>query len=806
MLDSFQQDLFYGFRMLWKKPAFSIIAIGTLALGIGATIAIFSVVNGVLLRPLPYKDAERIITVWQNDHRRGVAQQKFSPPNFLDYKQRNHVFEGMAALRPYGLDYTGGGEPETLQCWLVSEGFFQILGAGALHGRTFLPEEYQPGQEHVALLSYGLWNRRFGGDPKTVGQTMVLGNVPYTIVGILPPDFHFTEKRELMVPYVISEAEKRRRRAIYLSVFARLKPGVTLEQAGADMDTIAAQLAQEYPETNQEVGVTMVPLPKQYLGEVRPALLMLFGAVGLLLLIACTNVASLLLVRGAQRGREFAIRAALGATRKRLVRQLLIENIILALLGGLGGLVLGWSVHLILALSPGNLPRIGEVRLDRTVVAFALGVSVLTALIFGLLPLLQLSKPDLQGTLKEGGRTATGGFMHHRLRSLLVVSEMALALVLLIGAGLLARSFIRLLQTDPGFAVNNVLTLQVHIYNLNPKPEQQIAYFDQVLERLTNLPGVINAAAVSAPPFVGEGSIEINNAFAIEGQPPPPAGQEPTAYQTVVTTDYFQTLSIPLIRGRGFSRTDNQQSVPVALINNTMARRHWPGEEAVGKKIRILWSNQPLTAEIVGVVGDVRHTGLDSSPRPEIFLHHPQAPFGSMTFVVRTADDPLKLLPEIKQEVWAVNKYQPIYSIRTEEQLISESLSNRRFSLFLLGMFAVISLVLAGVGLYGLISISTSQRTQEIGVRMALGAQTSTIMKMVIGEGVLLAVLGIGVGLIGSFLLTRFLNSMLFGITPTDPFTFASISVLLVLVALLASYIPARRATKVDPIMALREE
>jgi putative ABC transport system permease protein len=396
--------------------------------------------------------------------------------------------------------------------------------------------------------------------------------------------------------------------------------------------------------------------------------------------------------------------------------------------------------------------------------------------------------------------------MHHRLRSLLVVSEIALALVLLVGAGLLARSFIRLLQTDPGFAVNNVLTLQVHIYNLNPKPEQQIAYFEQVLERLTNLPGVINAAAVSAPPFVGEGSIEINNPFVIEGQAPPPPGQEPTAYQTVVTTNYFQTLSIPIIRGRVFTRNDNKQSVPVALINNTMARRHWPGEEAVGKKLTISWSNQPLTLEIVGVVGDVRHTGLDSSPRPEIFLHHSQAPFGSMTFVVRTADDPLKLLPEIKGELWAVNKSQPIYSIRTEEQLVSESLSSRRFSLFLLGLFAVISLVLAGVGLYGLISISTSQRTQEIGVRIALGAQTSTIMKMVIGEGVILALLGIGVGLIGSFLLTRFLNSMLFGIRPTDPLTFASISILLVLVALLASYIPARRATRVDPLIALRQE
>ena len=806
MFDSLRQDLVYGVRMLLRKPGFSLTAILTLALGIGASTAIFSVVNGVLLRPLPYNDAERIITVWQNDHRRGIPQQKLSPPNFLDYKQRNQVFESMAVLRPYGLDYTGGGEPETLQAWLVSEGFFQVVGVNALHGRTFLPEEFQQGQQQVALLSYSLWQRRFGGDPKLVGQKMVLDGAPYTVVGILPPDFHFTDKRELMVPYVISEGEKRRRSATYLAAFARLKPGVTLDQARADMNSIATQLAQEYPQTNQDVGITAIPLPEQYLGEVRPALLMLFAAVGLLLLIAATNVASLLLVRGAQRGREFAVRAALGATRKRLIYQLLIENFILGLLGGLGGFLLSWSVYLILAFSPSTLPRISEVRVDTTVLAFALGISLITAIVFGLLPLVNLSKPDLQGTLKEGGRGATHGFMHHRLRSLLVISEMALALVLLIGAGLLARSFVRLLQNDPGFATDNVLTLQVHVYNLNPKPEQQIAYFQQVLERIKHLPGVKDAGAVSAPPFVGEGSIEINNPFTIDGQPAPPQGQEPTAYQTVVTTDYFHTLSIPVLRGRLFTQSDNEQAVPVALINSTMARRFWPNEEAVGKKITMRWSNQPLTTEIVGVVGDVRHTGLDSSPRPEIFLHHPQAPFGSMTFVVRTVGDPLKLLPEIKGELWAVNKDQPIYSVRTEEQLVSDSLASRRFSLFLLGVFAVISVILAGVGLYGLISISTSQRTQEFGIRIALGAQASTILKMVIREGVLLALIGVGIGLVGSFVLTRFLSNMLFGITSTDPLTFAAISVLLLLVALLASYIPARRATRVDPIIALRQE
>jgi len=806
MLDTFGQELIYALRMIVKKPGFSLIAIATLALGIGASTAIFSVVNGVLLRPLPYKDPGRIMTVWQNDHLRGLDRQKISPANFLDYKERNQVFETMAALRPYGFDYTSQGEPETIQSWLVTDGFFQIVGTNALQGRTFLPEEFTPGKQKVVLLSHGLWKRRFGSNPNMVGQSMLLDGEPFTVVGILPPEFHFTDKREMMIPAVFSEGEKKRRSATYLYVFGRLKPGVTKEQADANLNSIAGELAQQYPQTNGQLEMATVALPDQLLGDVRPALLILLGAVGLLLLIACVNVANLLLVRGAQRAREFAIRAALGATRRHLVRQLLIEDILLALLGGIAGLLLGWAALMFLAFSPGILPRIDQIHIDGAVLAFALGISLVTTLIFGLLPVIHFSKPDLQRTLKEGGRTATSSVLQHRVRRILVVSQLALALVLLIGAGLLTRSFIRLLRIDPGFSADNVLTLQVHVYNLNPEPQQQVAYFDQVLERVTSLPGVQSAGAVSAPPFVGEGSIEIDNPFVIEGRQPPPAGQEPTAYHTVVTSDYFRTLSIPVLNGRTFTRTDSQQSLPVAVINSTMARRFWENENPVGKRITLRWSNQPLTAEIVGVAGDVLHTGLDSNPRPEIFLHLPQAPFGSMTFVVRTQSDPLALLPAIKKEVWSVNKDQPIYSIKTEEQLISASLGERRFSLFLIGLFGVVSLVLAGVGLYGLISISTSQRTQEIGVRIALGAQSSSILKMVMGEGLLLALLGVAVGVGGSLLLTRFLSKMLFGITPTDPFTFAFISSVLVLVALLASYIPARRATRVDPLIALRQE
>ncbi|HEV8484611.1 MAG TPA: ABC transporter permease [Blastocatellia bacterium] len=800
------QDLRYGARMLATKPAFTLIAVVTLALGIGANTAIFSVVNAVLLRPLPYKDSERIMTIWQDNSRAGMKREAVSPANFLDIRNRNQLFEAIAAAEPFGYSLTGQGEPERFSSWLVSADFFQILGVDALYGRTFLPEEYKSGNEAVVVIGHGLWQRRFGGDPGLVGQTVLLNGQPYTIVGVMPPEFQFPPGRELWAPNVIPKSYSRDRGSAWIPVVGRLKAGVSVVQAQHEIDGIAAQLAAEYPHTNSEVGVRVVPLREQMVGQVRPALLVLLGAVGFVLLIACTNVANLLLVRAAARHREFAIRSALGANRGRLVRQLLTESLSLALLGGIGGTLLAsWGVDAIIALSPGNLPRIDQIILDSHVLFFALGVSVLTSLIFGLAPALQLSKPNLHESLKEGGRSLTPGSARHRFRNVLVVSEIGLALILLIGAGLLIRSFAGLLQVDPGFATQKALTLEVHVWGQSRTPQQRMAFFDQTVNRIAALPGVEAAGAVSALPF-HTNSIDIRSEFTIEGVPAPLAGEEPTAYATVATVDYFSALGIPLRHGRLFTRFDNQDSPPIVLIGETMARRFWPAEDPVGKRIKVTFMGQPKVREVIGVIGDVRHTGLDSDPRVELFLPHLQEPYGSMTYVVRTAADPAALLPTVKEAIWSVNRDQPFASTATIEALVSRSLAERRFTLLLLGSFAVIALTMAAVGIYGLISFSTSQRIHEIGVRMALGAQARDIFKLVVGEGMLLTTLGVCAGLAGAFALTHVMSGLLFRVSPTDPITFAAITILLIVVSLLACYLPARRATRVDPMLALRGE
>ena len=805
-METLWQDLRYSFRVLARKPGFTVVAIITLALGIGANTAIFSVVNKVLLSRLPYKDPDRIITLWESSTQGTMKQEKVAPANFLDWRERNQVFESMAAVFPYGFDYTGGGEPETFRSWLVSEGFFEIFGVHALYGRTFDPEEFQAGKGQVVVIGYGLWQRRFGSDPNLVGQKLLLDGEPYTVVGILPPEFRFLDEKQMWAPKIFADHDKLQRSSGYIDVVARLKPGVTVEQARDEMNAVAAGIAAEHPRTNQGLSVRLVPLPEQLVGHIRPALLVLLGAVGLVLIIACANVANLLLARGAERHRELAIRAALGASRTRLIRQLFTESIFLAVLGGVFAILLAsWGIDAILALSPANLPRIDEINIDSRVIGFTFAVSVLTALIFGLAPAVQFSRPELQQFLKEGGRT-TAGFGRRRLRHALVISEIAIALMLLVGAGLLVRSFIHLLQVDPGFSKDNVLSLQVFIWDKYQTPQQRTAFFDEAFARLSSLPGVEAVGAVTALPFNNEDTIDVDTNFTIDGAPPPEPGKQLTAYSTVATIDYFKVMRIPLMRGRMFNEYDGPRSPLVVLINESMAQRFWPDEDPVGKKITVGSFGRPMSREIIGVVGDVRHTGLDSNPRPEFFVPHLQNPFGGMAIVVRTSSDPAVLLSAAKDQIREINKDQPFYSINTMDELVSKSLGERRFNLLLLCTFATIALTLAGVGIYGLISFSISQRTHEIGVRMALGARARDITRMVLGEGIVLALIGVGAGLIGALLLTRFLKGFLFGVTPTDPLTFAAISLLLVALALVASYVPARRATRVDPMVALRYE
>jgi putative ABC transport system permease protein len=802
-MDTLQGDIRYAIRSLLKRPAFTAIAVITLALGIGANTAIFSVINAVLLRPLPYRDAELIVTVWQSSARARVSRNDVSPANFLDWQEQSRSFESMAGIEPFGFSLIGNGEPERFQAWLVTAGFFETLGTNSFRGRTFSSQDYQPGNERVVVVSYGLWQRRFGSDQNLVGQKLTLNGQPYTVIGIMPREFQFPPDREIWAPRVLRENDRQLRGPTYWNVIARLKPGVTIKQAQDEMSAIAGRLATQYPDTNGGMGSTVVPLPEQLTGHVRSALWILLGAVGFVLLIACANVANLLLVRGAERHREFAIRSALGAARVRLIRQLLTESLLLALLGGIGGVLLAaWGVRLILAFNSAKIPRIEYVSLDVRVMLFALGVSVITAVIFGLIPATQFSRPNLQSTLKEGDRGAVAGYTRHWLRNLLVVGEVALALVLLTGAGLLARGFVNLLRVDPGFAKDRVLALQVFLPRNLQQPEKTTGFFDQALQRVAEVPGVQAAAVVSSPPFI---NLEQDVPFTIEGLPSPPKGNEPSAYYNEVSPDYLNVMSVPLRRGRFFTKLDKPDSAPVVVINETMARRYFGNENPVGKKLVVMY-DPPEPREIVGVIADVLHNGLDSAPRPEMLVHYQQSPTPQMTFVVKTAGDPGSMLSAIKGAIREVNRNQTFSKTATMEQLVGDSLRQQRFNLLLLSSFAVLALGLAGLGIYGVMSYSTKQRTHEIGLRMALGAQSRDVLRLIVGQGLVLALTGIAIGLIASFALTRLMRGLLFGISATDPLTFISISLLLTLVGLLASWIPARRATKVDPLVALRYE
>ena len=801
-------DLRYAARLQRKNPGFTIVAIIALALGIGANTAIFSVVNTVLLRPLPYKDPERLVMVWEDASRHGYPRDTPAAGNYVDWRDQNQVFEGMAAIADTSFNLTGSGEPERLEGRRVSVNLFPLLGVEPQIGRVFTAAEDQPGAQRVVLLSYGLWQRRFGGDPNIAGQSLTLNGESYVVVGVMPARFQFpSSDDQAWVPIAFTQQEMANRGRHYLEVLARLKPGVSLDQAQSEMSTIAARLQQQYPQFNAELGAVVQPLQEHLVGDIKPALLILLGAVGLVLLIACANVANLLLARAAVRQKEIAVRVALGARRWRLIRQFLTESVLLSTVGGLVGLAIAYGGLILLkAFIPENISQAREISLDLKVLGFTFLVSVATGLIFGLAPALQAVRFNQIETLKEGGRDAATGGGGKRLRGLLVTAEVAISLVLLIGAGLLINSFLRLRNVDPGFRADNLLTMRIVL----PKPryeqfERRSAFYTDLVQRVQSLAGVRSAAVTTNLPLYRQGN---SISISIEGQPAPPPGQERIVVTRIISPGYFETMSIPLLRGRQVTEQDTETTPNVVVISETMARRYWPGEDAVGKRIAAGRVTSPEDwIQVVGVVKDVRQFELNAEPKPQMYLSYRQAGFFEpRDLVVKTDVDPSSLAATVRKSVWEIDKDQPVSNIQTMEEILADSIARQRFSMLLLAIFAGVALVLAGVGIYGVMSYSVAQRTHEIGIRMALGAQTGAVLKLAVGYGMKLVIAGIVIGLIAAFALTRVMATLLFGVTATDPTTFTLISLLLVAVAALASYVPARRATRVNPIIALRYE
>jgi putative ABC transport system permease protein len=799
----FGRDLRTGVRTLVKKPGFTIVVVLMLAVGIATNTAIFSVVNGVLWRPLPYADDDRVVTIWQTAHSRGIDREETSPADFFDWQQRSQSFDAFGMAEPWGHLMTGDVEPEAVRSWVVSPGFFEALGARPFLGRTFLPEEYLAGSSPVVIVGYKWWQNHFGNDPNLVGRKLSFNNQATTVVGIMPPEFEYPPGRQMWAPRPRRDNDMQNRGRTFIFPVGRLKPARSREQAQQEMNAIGRQLADEYPPTNAGIGVALVPLRQILLGNVRPALLVLFGAVGLVLLMACANIANLYLARAAERQREFTIRSTLGASRGRMVRQLMTESLMLAGVGGtLGVLLSAGFIRVIVALSANRLPRIEGISIDSRVLLFAMSISILTALLFGLAPAFQATRMDLNGLLKESTHTATAGSARQYFRRALMVMQVAAAFVLLAGAGLLARSFVALLEIDPGFAASKALTLEVQMGRRTT--EQRTAFINQTLEKVSGIPGVAGAGAASALPF-SDNQVAQPTTIRIEGRPSVSPEGDATTNLISVTPDYFNALRVPLLSGRALTRFDTKD-VPVAVINQTMAVRYWPGEDPIGKKVSFRSYGGDFTAQIVGVVGDVHTKGLETPPKPEMFVSHASA-IGypnSMTYFVRTATDPLTMLPAIKDKIREVSREQAFSSVATIDQLVEKSLNQRRFNLLLLASFAVLALILAGVGLYGLISFMTAQRTTEIGIRVAFGADRRNVVRLIVGQGMALTLVGVVIGLLASLALTRLIESLLFGISATDPLTFLVITLVVSAVPLLACYIPARRATKVDPIQALR--
>jgi putative ABC transport system permease protein len=822
MMNTLWKDVRYGARMLLKNPGITFVVILALALGIGANTAIFSVVNAVLLRPLPYPESDSLVVL--NERSPVLEGMSISYPNFIDWREQNHVFEKIGVYNRESYNLTGSGEVERILTAQASADLFSALRVNAAVGRVFTNDEDRPGGPPVVVLSYGLWQRRFGGQMNILNQPLTLNGKSYTVVGVMPKGFLYPNRVEMWVPVGQLSGDpdwKERGNHPGLYAVARLKPGVTLAQADADMQNIAVNLEKQYPDSNAGNRVRIRPMLEDFVSDVRTALWVLFGAVAFVLLIACANIANLLLARASARQKEMAIRSAMGAGRWRIARQLLTESILLSLMGGILGLLIArWCIDFILYISPDAIPRSKEIGLDWRVLGFTIGVSFLTGILFGLVPAVQAGVVDVHETLKETGRGTT---RRHWLRSSLVIVEVASTLILLIGAGLMIRSFYRLQNVNPGFSYARLTSFTLSLPEKKYVSEdQQSAFFKRLLENTRALPGVEAVAAASGLPLGNNGW---QTSFVVDGQPRPPRDQTPLMEACAVTPDYFQAMSIPLLRGRYFTDQDNRSflagrdlsklnegerlvaGMRSIIIDEEFARRHWPNEDAVGKRIKMGGDETPTFLTVVGVVGRVKMEGLSQdSNRVQGYFPFWELPFSGMTVVIKATGDPVQLIAAAREQVKQIDPDQPIYNIKTMDQIRAESVAPERLNLTLFSIFAGIALVLAVVGIYGVMSYTVTQRTHEIGIRMAIGAQQRDVFKMVIGQGMMLALIGIAIGLVGAFALTRLMTTMLFGVTATDPATFAAIAILLTAVALLACYLPGRRATKVDPVISLRYE
>jgi putative ABC transport system permease protein len=801
-------DLRYALRMMLKRPGFTAIAIFTLALGIGANTAIFSVINAVLLRPLPFKESERLTTVWTSDARRPNHQGNVSYPNFTDFRQQSQSFDSLAAFRTTNFVLTGRDDPARLNGAVVTAELFALLGVAPNTGRDFQSGEDKLGA-NVVILSDALWRRRFNSDPEVVGQNITLDNRSFTVIGVMPPAFQFpieAEPIDLWTTIAYDGSMATQRGVNYLEVIGRLKPGVSIEQARAEMDIIAQGLEQQYPDYNANRGVSLVPAFDQMVGDVRTPLLVIFGAVVFVLLIACANIANLLLARATARQHEMTVRSALGASRSRMIRQLITESLLLAFIGGVCGLVLAlWGTDLLIALSPETIPRVADIRIDGRVLGFTFLVSLVTGVIFGLAPALHASKTELTEALKAG-RGISEGPRRNLLRSGLVVAEVAIALVLMVGAGLLLNSFWRMLRIDTGFDSSNVLTFRLDLPDNKYSDPQVVSFYAQLQSRLQGLPGVRAASTSFGVPF---GKSHIGTDVEIEGQPFAP-GELPHADCHIITHDYFEALGIPFVKGRDFTERDDLNSRAVVIINESLARRYFPDEDPIGKRIRpdiSATSDDPAMREIIGVVKDVKYRKLTADVEPEIYMPYAQMPVTTgMTMVIRTDINPRNLIGAARGEVQSLDRELPIFDVKTLDQYLGAAVAHSRFNALLLAIFASIALILTAIGLYGMMSYSVAGRTREIGIRSALGAQATDVLKLVIGHGLGLTLIGLLVGLGASLGLTRLMSELLFSVSATDPVTFALVSGVLILVALAACYLPARRAMRVDPVTAIRYE